>query len=288
MKPEIKINIISLIRLAVKIRKLIRQLRREGKMCFKWFKKEEQPYTGKTALLFAINDYPGSANDLRGCLNDQDDLAERISKLYPDFVIKKFSDSKVTTGRFEAEISRVISKLRPDDILLVHYSGHGTTVADTSGDEDDLEDEALYLYNGVFTDDRLGKMLEKIPAGATVILMLDSCFSGTITRGGKRVRFIPNSQLPPHRRKSLKRLGMRYIENHIVFSGCGEDQTSADAFFDGRSNGAFTYYALKTLRKSYTYRQWFEKIRTYLPNETFDQAPTLEGPEDLLNKQIFT
>jgi hypothetical protein len=33
----------------------------------------------------------------------------------------------------------------------------------------------------------------------------------------------------------------------VLFAGCKADQTSADAYFDGRYSGAFTYYFLKAL-----------------------------------------
>ena len=33
----------------------------------------------------------------------------------------------------------------------------------------------------------------------------------------------------------------------VLFAGCKADQTSADAYFNGRYSGAFTYYFLKAL-----------------------------------------
>ena len=72
-------------------------------MCFKklfpsWFKPDPipEPITSKkTALLYAINDYPGSANDLNGCLNDQRDIANMLREKFPGFDIRKTIDSDV-------------------------------------------------------------------------------------------------------------------------------------------------------------------------------------------------
>jgi len=51
----------------------------------------------------------------------------------------------------------------------------------------------------------------------------------------------------------MKKVTRRFAKNDplqkwIVFSGCGEEQTCADATFNGRANGAFTYYDLKSYR----------------------------------------
>lgn len=53
-------------------------------------------------------------------------------------------------------------KVFSDKTLVVHYSGHGTYTNDASGDETDGQDEALYLFDGAFLDDRLSKILEGI------------------------------------------------------------------------------------------------------------------------------
>src|SRR5665647_1057640 len=108
-------------------------------MCFKkWFGKPDPVIipppinTKKRALLFAINNYAGSGNDLNGCLNDQRDVANKLNKLFPgEFEIKKFSDSQVTADCYKTEIAKAIAQLGQ---------------------------------------------------GATVIVMADSCFSGTITK----------------------------------------------------------------------------------------------------------
>jgi hypothetical protein len=267
-------------------------------MCFKkWCHKPDpipvpDPAT-KRALLFAINDYPGSQNDLNGCVNDQKDVENKLNSLFPGFDIRRFKDSEVTGSRFLSEIKNAISVLRSGDILLIHYSGHGTQVQDPNGDETDGYDEAVYLYDGPVVDDDIGVTLDKIPDGAKVVLLFDSCFSGTITRAfnpgsiGTKNRFY---QMPgvPIRRMSRSNFAISNNMKWIVISGCGEQQTCADAYFNGRANGAFTYYALKALKPNLTYAEWFTEIRKSLPSQEFDQSPTLEGIESLFTNIVFT
>lgn len=259
-------------------------------MCIKWFKqlfgsKPTTPtweHAPKVALLFGINNYPGSGNDLNGCINDVNLVAERL----PEFQIRKFTDSDVTVERFIAEIEYAIANSVENDMICIHYSGHGTYVEDKNGDEVDGYDEALYLYNGVLIDDKMNEMLQKIPNGVTVFLLLDSCFSGTATRNPHKIRFMP----PKFERKEHLRIKRGWYEDlkWIVLSGCAENQTSADAFINGKYHGAFTYYAMFTLIRTMTYQVWFNKIREFLPSRDFDQAPTLEGSSELINKQVLT
>jgi len=307
--PPIKVNIFSLFKIYRLIKKFLNSLKTKkgGNMCLKklfpnWFKPDPEPIpdpipdpitgTGKkTALLFAINNYPGSVNDLNGCINDQMDVTTKLNQDFPGFVIKQFRDSEVTRYKFMTEIENAIALLHSGDVLLIHYSGHGTQVFDEDGDEVDKYDEAVYLYDQPVIDDDLGYALTSIPNGATVLLIFDSCFSGTINREFKenaediKNRFVP---LPGKAIRHTKKIRFDKEEmKWIVFSGCGEHQTSADAYINGKYHGAFTYYAIRTLTPGITYREWMNKIHDYLPSKDFDQDPTLEGKENLFDHMVL-
>ena len=257
-------------------------------MCFaKLFRKKlkppDWPHSNKVALLFGINDYRGRDKDLRGCLNDLELAADKLT----GFQVRMFKDSQVTKANFLAQVNYVLANALPGDVICIHYSGHGTYVRDRNGDEIDGYDEALYLYDGPLIDDDLNHALRATPEGVTVVLLLDSCFSGTATRNiYSKGRFL---QYEPVKKEHIrvKRKFYDYM-SWIVLSGCAENQTSCDAKIDGRYHGAFSYYAFHTLKGDMTYRQWHTKIREYLPCRDFDQAPTLEGPEELVNKKVFT
>ena len=78
-------------------------------MCWKWFlnlfggnpPSTTWEHSDRVALLFVINNYPGSANDLNGCINDIN-LAEQ--KLKGLFQIRKFKDSEVTVANFKKQV----------------------------------------------------------------------------------------------------------------------------------------------------------------------------------------
>ena len=263
-------------------------------MCTAWFKnlfhKPEMPvypYGNKILLDFVIGNYPGSENDLYGPPHDQD-LARL--KLTPHMQIRAFRDSEVTRAMFRGACELAFSEAKAGDVIFIHYSGHGTYVPDIHGDEIDGYDEALYLFDGPLLDDDTCALCKKIPVGVTVLWLLDCCFSGGGLRDlndGIISRFVPpkNVELIPHLR--IKQV-VKSAMNCIVFSACLENETAADAEINGEFYGAFSFYAFNTFRIDYTYRKWFDQIRSYLPNKNFEQTPTVEGPDELLDKLVLT
>ncbi len=67
--------------------------------------------------------------------------------------------------------------------------------------------------------------------------------------------------------------------NQILWSGCKADQTSADAYFSGRYNGAFTYYFLQVMnatQNKLSRKDVVAKMRAAMAGK-FAQTPQLEG-----------
>jgi hypothetical protein len=76
--------------------------------------------------------------------------------------------------------------------------------------------------------------------------------------------------------------GMALVGGDLLLAGCTDTEYSYDANFDERPNGAFTYYALKTLPTlpaDATYAHWYQAIRAYLPSSNYPQSPQLFGPK---------
>jgi len=256
-------------------------------MCWKR-KPQIQPITGnKVALLFGINDYMGSQNDLAGCLNDVDDVEKKLRDEFPEFQVRKFKDSEVTTHKFIAEIENAYNTLTLPGVIYIHYSGHGCQVPNIM--ESNKYDEALYLYNGPLVDDNIWTLQQKTPEGLIVVAKFDSCFSGSMNRSINRIRsrFYP---LPGVRvmNKAVRRFNKTDSDQWIIFSGCGEEQTSSDAYFNNRPNGAFTYYDLKSYHNDSTYSSEIIRLETYLPNSNFNQVPDLYGNRLLFNNKVLT
>ncbi len=78
--------------------------------------------------------------------------------------------------------------------------------------------------------------------------------------------------------------------NHVLFSACKDNQTSADAYINGSYNGAFTYYFCKHLRDkngNITRKELIKRVRASLKFNGFSQIPQLECPTEKKDKKFL-
>lgn len=263
---------------------------------FRFFKnifcpKQEAPeppfnYGKLCCISFAINRYQQSP--LRGCLNDQADITDRIKQFWPDFVFRLFQDSKCTWQRFEQEILKAFESMA-EGWLVIHYSGHGTFKSNPA--ELDGYSEALYLYNGPYADYQIYELMKKKPPKLNVVFILDSCFSTGVTcpRHNNEIyrksRFLASEPMPEQFK--VRRAIINEPLEWIVFAACGERETASDAYINGRYNGAFTFYFKQIMRPGVFFSNWQRTIDKYLPTNDYPQTPSLTGKQELINKIPF-
>ena len=89
---------------------------------------------------------------------------------------------KGTRAKTLAGIRAAAKSLRAGDLFFLTYSGHGGQVPDVTGDEADKQDETWCLYDGQLIDDELYFELSRFAAGVRILVLSDSCHSGTVTR----------------------------------------------------------------------------------------------------------
>jgi hypothetical protein len=258
----------------------------------------------KYALCIGINDYPGTNSDLSGCVNDANDWAKELKKR--DFTVGKILNKQATGKNIRQAIKFVVSKAKKGDLVVVQYSGHGSYVPDVNGDEPDGMDECLCPYdimrNGPITDDELFDLYSAREAGVKILMISDSCHSGTVAKFApivtpatikgrrppqRKVRFLPPTVFLT--RREAAKLGVRRAFRSssppgryaaLLLSGCQDTEYSYDAWFQGRPNGAFTFVALLTLKRlpaNANYVSWHKAIRNILPSQQYPQSPNLYG-----------
>lgn len=272
----------------------------------------------KRSLSIGINDYPGTGSDLAGCVNDalawKKELHQRGFNWQDELLNEKAFRKAMTDA-----ISDVVVSTQPGDLTVITYSGHGTWVPDTDGDEPDGRDEALCPWDidsgEVLTDDYLYSIFCEIPDGAKVIFISDSCHSGSVARRAPRdyykgpftsmpkpylsptVKFMPPAMhLTEEGIKMAERLERSPAKARsretpvLLMAGCQDNEYSYDSFFDGKPCGAFTHVALWTLGQlgpGTTYLEWYQEIRKYLPYDQYPQTPQISGPAELMNAKVF-
>lgn len=274
----------------------------------------------KKALCIGINNYPGTHMDLQGCVNDANDWAATLSAR--GFAVTTLLDDQATKAAMVAAMGTLIGKAAKNDSLVITFSGHGTYQPDTDGDEVDGLDEALCPYdlqtNGAaLIDDEIKTLFATRKAGVRIVLIADSCHSGTVTRAAQaepdadtRPRFMPMGNWLPDKLLPKNRVGKpattivapsgtsplqsaySRLLGDLLLSGCkeGPNNFSYDARIQGRPNGAFTYYALKalkTLKPDATYADWHKAIVKYLPSASYPQSPQIVGSDTARKGLVF-
>jgi hypothetical protein len=91
-------------------------------------------------------------------------------------------NESATRDRIKSAILDIGKYLQPNDFFLLSYSGHGGQIPDTSGEEKDGLDETWCLFDGQLIDDELQLMLSKFNKGVRILILSDSCHSGTVSR----------------------------------------------------------------------------------------------------------
>ncbi len=257
----------------------------------------------KRSLHIGINDYPGTGNDLSGCVNDANDWEATLAGR--GFETTSLLDAQATKIQMVEAITRLVESTGRDDIGVITYSGHGTWVPDEDSDEADGRDEALCPHDinhgQILTDDELYDIFTERKRGARIIFISDSCHSGSVSKASTfnfesrersiqtpRIRFLaPEVYLKDDKKGMARTLRVENKKPNgkiraasLLLSGCKDDEYSYDAWFNGRANGAFTYVALQTLKNlpdEPSYKKWHKAIRKRLPHVQYPQTPQLNG-----------
>ena len=155
--------------------------------------------------------YAGWEGPLAACEFDANDMAAlaKSKRMKSTVLLTK----KATRAAMLAGMRSAAKTLKTGDLFFMTFSGHGGQVPDVDGDEPDKKDETWCLYDGQLIDDELYFELSKFAAGVRVLVLSDSCHSGSVTRDG------PPPPPPPGQRPKLMpaAVAMRVYGEHKAF-----------------------------------------------------------------------
>ncbi|RHZ72705.1 hypothetical protein Glove_241g10 [Diversispora epigaea] len=181
---------------------------------------------------------------------------------------------------------------------------------------------------GQIIDDELHHLLvDPLPEGVRLTVVFDSCHSGTVldlpyvysTRGTIKqpkillqgAKSVLNTGLRFFQgeleslRESAKLLATKAMSGHVIrrknletlsstadivmFSGCKDEQTSADAHEGGQATGAMSFALIKSLSRDHkqTYKELLNSIRDIL-REKYAQRPQLSASHPMEMESPFT
>jgi hypothetical protein len=143
----------------------------------------ERRSQGRVYGLFAgISDYQSPTTDLQYTAEDATRIRDALLRgggMHAEDAFT-FVDGDATVSNVTAAIRDIARRMQPEDTFVMFYSGHGGQVRRSGGptaSDPDSMDETLALYDGELLDDELSALFDEIHEG-TVLLWLDSCFSG--------------------------------------------------------------------------------------------------------------
>lgn len=265
----------------------------------------------RTALLVGIN-YLNTESELNGCYNDVVNVSQYLRSVlgYSQANITMLTDGNrgvagasalpPTRQNILAGISALVDGMVAGDEVVFHYSGHGSLVRDTNGDESTGYDSCLCPVDyaapasaggGIITDDEIRTLLiNKVPRGARLYVILDCCHNGT----GCDIRYKyedyslllspPSARTPVWRTQQKAFANGKYADTAgevFMISGCRDEQTSADAYINNSFAGALTYAVFAILRanqssiRTYSWSNLLRDVRYFMRVNRYSQIPQI-------------
>ncbi|ADO57402.1 caspase family protein [Paenibacillus polymyxa] len=234
--------------------------------------------------------YAGWDGRLIACEADAKDM-ELISRSLNYNNTSTLLTANATINNVATEIKKAATDLENGDIFFLTFSGHGGTSTDLNHDELDTHDETWCLYDGQVLDDELFELWSLFKEGVRIIILSDSCYSGTVSRARHygldtdtnidTVNNIRYKFMPLEIAKRTYKNNINFYTNkvkHVIknknsielkcsvklISGCQDNQTSAD----GDINGYFTAKLLEVWNEGKfrgNYKDFYEKLKSIMP-----------------------
>lgn len=260
----------------------------------------------RRALLIGIDSYPlfPPENQLRGCRNDVELMAEVLEEHFGFSDVRRLNDGEASREGIRAALEALRRDTDEGDVVVLHYSGHGSRRRNPEGSSADGFDETLVPHdsgrgdhpNRDVADVEIARWLREINRKTPyVTLIFDACHAGSLTRDSlaARTRSVPADIRPAESALSApvdyRAVGSsrRPPQNQclVTFAACRSHQRACELKRGeaSRPQGALTYYLCRELlraRPGESCRDIFERFAPRLTAAYPDQHPQLEGAWD--------
>ncbi len=261
------------------------------------------------AVIVGIDKYPSFSPEgqLEGCVRDAQEMSRVLRERFgfPGKRMKVLLNDEARRDSIMGALEDLERWVKEDDVVVVHYSGHGSQrrlPAEDRSEPDGME-EVLVPYDTGHADpfpnrDISGSWIHGWLARVTkitpyVTLILDCCHSGTAHRAdssGVKIRRVPPDLRTPEGKNRIRirdfKGGPKDFTRYVVLAACRNKESAYEIDDGGKSHGAMSFFLLEELRKlplgaCPTYRDVFEPVMTQVHNLNYKrQLPQLEGLRD--------
>lgn len=262
------------------------------------------------ALLVGIDEYPEGVSNLMGCVKDVNNMHSLLINQYdvPDANILVLRNGDANRKEVIHAFRTHLSRAQKGDTVFFHYSGHGSR-------EDAPKEFWKYSRKNqtlVLSDSRtaggldlankeLAVLLEELAlTEADMVLNIDSCHSGGITRGEHDLlkQNSRQSAAKDYQRKLEDYIGGYYkkmFDNtgkiivpeppHLVMSACTAFQVAQET---PQHTGVFTSALLQALQNpEIHYQELFKNIKIIIKEQRYKQQPLHETKDGFNSLRHF-
>lgn len=263
------------------------------------------------ALMIGIDDYPIAHHKLRGCVNDMKAVKEylegRFDKENFNLNIKELTDKDATRDNIIDGFLNHLTQAGKDDIVFIHYSGHGSQVPAPKEfwhSEPDKLVETMVCWDsrieGGFdlASKELSYLIWKVAQKEPhIVVLFDCCHSGSGTRDANSETFDRMAEVGNTERPIESFVGYNEynidketgqvdppIGRHILLAAARDNETAKETNMGGIQGGVFTHSLLKSLRDSkgtLSYADLMNRTQTQVYNRVDEQHPQLEAIEEV-------
>lgn len=254
---------------------------------------------------------------LEGCEDDARSMQE-LAKTQ-GFTTHILLTEEATREKVKEQIADAATQLDAGDYFFLTYSGHGSQVADISGDEaedgdlpgkkSDRRDETWCLYDAQLLDDELFELWGGFKKGVRILIFSDSCHSGTVAKNifgdpppppkGVGLRVVPRATLAAtykvHKNfydglQSPAGERPKIAASVLLISGCQDDELSQEDQLSVPPHGYFTLGVLDAWKSGgfNNYQEFYEIVRASTPGGQNPNLYTFGGddPDFLKSKPL--
>jgi hypothetical protein len=276
------------------------------------------------AVLVGVDEYEHpDIPPLAGCVNDVALVRWTLKTCFgvPNEDIRVVVNRRATKANVIHRLETAFHDSEEGDVVLFYFSGHGSQVRDRDGDElMDSLDEILCPYDmdwdsaTYILDDDLDAIFADAPAGTLLEAVMDCCFWGAhlldleAESEGRRqrpeLRYVhPPFDIAARYEGDEERLDYHgfpgcdcFRGQNVLWAAAGMGQIAAEAPFDGRVQGVFSYWGCQFLaanidriwRRGYSRENLLHDVRAYFHSLGYAQRPELAAPWPLLEEGPFT
>jgi len=224
----------------------------------------------RKAILIGCN-YTGTPSQLSGCINDVTEWRNLLPSW--GFTVEYFMTDLESGNNYASKenilrnLTLFVNSLVSGDVGFIYYSGHGTQIRDTNGDEISGKDSVIvpadFSSRGFIVDDEIRSILTLGKSGVNIFAGFDSCNSGSICdlkynlldtsyRSDPTIKTKAFDLQDWIRRQSVV-INPNYVETTakiISLSGCKDDGLSWEALYNGKYYGSLTISLTTILRSN--------------------------------------